>query len=76
VLGAFVSVLIPASISDALGIALYALFISLLVPGSKKSLRLVTLVVFTALLNSVLCIFIPSSWSMIASCLIGAFVGV
>ena len=76
VLGAFVSVLIPASISGALEIALYALFISLLVPGIKKSLRLVTLVIFTALLNAVLSLIIPASWSMIASCLVGAFVGV
>lgn len=76
VLGAFVSVLIPASISGALGIALYALFISLLVPGIKKSLRLVTLVIFTALLNAVLSLIIPSSWAIIASCLIGAIVGV
>ncbi len=76
ILGAFVSVLIPASISGALGIALYALFISLLVPGIKKSLRLVTLVIFTALLNAVLSLFIPSSWSIIVSCLIGALVGV
>lgn len=76
VLGAFVSVLIPASISGALGIALYALFISLLVPGIKKSLRLVTLVIFTALLNAVLSLIIPSSWAIIASCLIGALVGV
>jgi 4-azaleucine resistance transporter AzlC len=76
ILGAFVSVLIPASISGALGIALYALFISLLVPGIKKSLRLVTLVIFTALLNAVLGLIIPSSWAIIVSCLVGAFVGV
>ena len=75
-IGAFVSVLIPASLSDALGIALYALFISLLVPKIKKSVHLITLVIFTALLNAVLGLIIPSSWAIIASCLIGALVGV
>ena len=75
-LGALVSLFIPDAITKALGIALYALFISLLIPGIKKSLRLVTLVIFTALLNAVLSLIIPSSWAMIASCLIGALVGV
>ncbi|MBO5374966.1 MAG: AzlC family ABC transporter permease [Clostridia bacterium] len=75
-LGAFVSMLIPASLSDALGIALYALFISLLVPKIKRSAHLITLVIFTALLNAVLGLIIPSSWAIIASCLIGALVGV
>lgn len=75
-LGALVSLFIPETITKALGIALYALFISLLIPGIKKSLRLVTLVIFTALLNAVLSLIIQSSWAMIASCLIGALVGV
>lgn len=75
-LGALVSLFIPEAITKALGIALYALFISLLIPGIKKSLRLVTLVIFTALLNAVLSLIIQSSWAMIASCLIGALVGV
>lgn len=76
VLGAFVSVLIPQGVSDALGIALYALFISLLVPGVKKSARLIILVIFTALLNTVLSLIIDTSWAIITSCLIGALIGV
>lgn len=75
-LGAFVSVLIPQSISDALGIALYALFIALLVPGVKKSVRLIGLVIMTAILNTLLTLIIDTSWAIIASCLIGAFIGV
>lgn len=78
-IGAFISVLLPSSISDALGIALYALFISLLVPGIKKSLRLIALVVFTAILNTVLTLLLPdtaSSWAIIISCIVGALVGV
>ena len=78
-IGALVSVLIPPVVSDALGIALFALFISLLVPGIKKSWRLITLVCFTGLLNSVLTWLLPdnaSSWAIIISCIVGALVGV
>ncbi len=79
IIGALVSVLIPPIVSDALGIALFALFISLLVPGIKKSWRLITLVCFTALLNTLLTWLLPdgaSSWAIIISCLVGALVGV
>jgi 4-azaleucine resistance transporter AzlC len=79
ILGAFISVLIPPSVSDALGIALYALFISLLLPSVKKSARLVILVVFTAILNTVLTLLLPDSaqsWAIIISSLVSAFVGV
>jgi 4-azaleucine resistance transporter AzlC len=79
ILGAFISVLIPSSVSDALGIALYALFISLLIPSVKKSARLVILVVFTAILNTVLTLLLPDSaqsWAIIISSLVSAFVGV
>lgn len=76
VIGSFVSVLLPSAVSDALGIALYALFISLLVPGIKKSARLVILVILTAALNTVLSLIIDTSWAIILSCLIGALFGV
>lgn len=78
-IGAFVSILIPPVVSDALGIALYALFISLLVPSIKGSVRLVLLVVMTAVINCALTAILPesaSSWAIIISCLIGALIGV
>lgn len=79
VLGAFISMLIPAVVSDALGIALYALFISLLVPSVKRSARLVILIAFTAILNTVLTLLLPESaqsWAIIISSLVASFVGV
>ena len=65
--------------THALGIALFALFIGLLVPKVKSSWRLVTLVCFTGLLNAVLTWILPdnaSSWAIIISCVLGALVGV
>ena len=79
VLGSFISILIPPIVSDALGIALYALFISLLVPSAKRSWRLVALVAITAVFNTLLVAILPegaSSWSIIISSILGALVGV
>lgn len=78
-LGSFISILIPPIVSDALGIALYALFISLLVPSAKRSWRLVALVAITAVFNTLLVAILPegaSSWSIIISSILGALVGV
>lgn len=79
VIGAFLSLIIPPVVSNALGIALPALFIALLVPGIKKSFRLVILVIGTAIINSLLTWALPEdaqSWAMIISSLVGAFVGI
>ena len=75
-LGAFVSGVLPTTVADSLGIALYALFIALVTPDVAKSLRLLLVVAFTAILNTVLCLLLPQSWAIIAATLTGALVGV
>jgi len=76
VLGTFVSVLLPKTVSDSLGIALYALFIALVTPDVKKSLRLLLVVALTAVLNTLLCFILPQSWAIIAATLVGAGLGI
>ncbi len=73
--GVLASNILPKLVADSFGIALYALFISLVTPDVKKNLRLLITVLLTAVLNCVLCIFLPSSWAVIVSTLVGAFVG-
>ena len=75
-IGAYTAFLIPKAISVSLGISLYAMFIGLIVPGIKRNLPLLVLVCGTAVLNTVLSAFIDSSYSLIVSTLVGAFVGV
>ncbi len=75
VVGVLASNILPDIVADSFGIALYALFIALVVPDVKRSLRLLLTVALTALINCVLCLLIPSSWAIIASTLIGAFIG-
>lgn len=68
--------LLPPLVSDSLGVALPALFISLIVPGVRKSARLFAMVVLTAALNTALSAVISGSWAVIASTLLGALAGV
>lgn len=75
-IGAVASDFLPSIVTASLGIALYAMFIGLLMPGLRGNFRLFLLVLFTAVGNSLLSLCIPSSWALIASTLIGAAAGV
>ena len=80
VLGAFVSNAMPESIRVALGITLYAMFIAILVPPSRKSKR-VCCVVLLSIVLSCLMHYLPglrhlsSGWIIILCGLIAAAVG-
>jgi len=74
--GAVFSALLPEIVSMSLGIALYAMFIGLLLPSLNGNFRLLLLAVLTVLCNSILCIFMASSWALIVSTLLCAFIGV
>lgn len=69
---------LPTILADSLGIAFYAAFLGMLLPAVRANLRLLGLVVFTALVNSVLQSFLPSSWavvlSMVGCAAVGTFV--
>lgn len=75
IIGAFANSVLPEAVSNSFGIALYAMFIGLLMPTVKKSARLLALVVVTALINLALRSFLEPSWALIASTLIGAGIG-
>ena len=75
-LGAVLTNFLPAILSASLGVALYALFIALLVPGLKGNGRLAALAVLTAVCNTLLCRVMASSWALILSTLLCAFLGV
>ena len=75
VIGSFATSILPESVSGSLGISLYAMFIALLVPKVKTNVRLLAVVVLTALINFALQQFIEPSWSLIVSTLVGAGIG-
>jgi 4-azaleucine resistance transporter AzlC len=74
--GALVTGILPEIINDGLGIALYAMFIALLIPNIKQNLKLALTVGLTALINLFARLVIPASWALIVATLVGAAAGV
>lgn len=75
-IGAFSSGILPQLVTDSLSIALYAMFIALLIPNVKHNFRLGLLVVITALVNMGLQQVMASSWALIVATLVCAALGV
>lgn len=75
-LGGLAVTFLPKIVSDSLGIALYAVFVALLIPSLKKNLRLALLVLATAALNALLRQVLDSSWALIAATLLAALAGI
>ena len=76
VVGIVASNILPQSLAASFGVALYALFLALIVPDVKKDFRLLMTVLLTVALNTLLMVFMESSWAIIISTLVGAGIGV
>ena len=74
--GSLMTDFLPKIVIDSFSIALYAAFLGLLLPSIKHNHRLIILVVGTGLLNWLLQIFLPASWSLILAMVLGAAIGV
>ncbi len=75
-LGAMMTGALPASVANSFGIALYAVFLSMLIPGAKGNTRLLLLVLFTAFMNWALRFVLSTAWALVISMVLGAFIGV
>ena len=75
-IGAIISDVLPQIIAKSLGITLYAMFIALLVPKIKGSLKLILLVLLTAIVNTLLSLIMSSGNALIISALLCAAAGV
>ena len=74
-LGILFSSVLPSIVSKSLGVSLYAMFIGLLVPNMKKSIRLLYVVVLSMIVNWGLNQFLSSSLSILISTLGCALIG-
>ncbi|WP_010093771.1 AzlC family ABC transporter permease [Ornithinibacillus scapharcae] len=75
-LGGVLGEVIPEALSQSMGVALYAMFIGLLVPSVKKEFR-VGLIAIIAMLINVICLqFMSSGWAIVAGTVLGGFSGV
>ena len=75
IIGALASDFLPQLVTASLGIALYAMFIGILVPDLKGSGPLALLVLLTAVCNALLAQVMASSWALVLSTLVCAFAG-
>lgn len=80
VLGSFVGGILgdvmPESISQSLGIALYAMFIALLIPSIKIKFRYGFIAGIAMILNFLFSFQFAEGWSIVASTLLASFIGI
>lgn len=68
---------LPKTLSMSMGIALYALFVAMVVPEMKKSKYVTAIVILSGIINSVgkEISFIPKGWSIIIAIICASFAG-
>lgn len=71
-IGYVIGTSLPQTLQQSMSIALYALFIALLVPSLKKHRKIIFLAGLAAIFNSMLALFIPSGWAIIIATLASA----
>ncbi len=76
-LGGVVGEIIPERLSQSMGIALYAMFIGLLVPSVKKNKKIALIAVLAMLINA-LCVQLGMStgWAIVLGTMIGGSAGI
>lgn len=74
--GGLLGEIIPEQISQSMGVALYALFIGLLVPAVKKELRVALVAVIAMLINVIFSQFVSSGWAIVLGTVLGGLSGV
>lgn len=75
-IGGILGNVIPEQLSQSMGIALYALFIGLLVPSIKKNMRVVLIVIVAMAVNFVFSQIMSDGWAIVLGTLIGGLSGV
>ncbi len=65
--GYIVGSALPSSVQGGMGIALYAMFIGLLIPTAKKSAKALLLAVLAGVLNYLFSKLLPVGWAIVAA---------
>jgi len=75
-LGGILGEVIPEQLSQSMGIALYAMFIGLLIPSVKKEWRAGLVAVIAMLINVICSQFMSEGWSIVFGTVLGGLSGV
>lgn len=75
-LGGLLGEIIPEQLSQSMGIALYAMFIGLLVPSVKKEARVGLIAIIAILINVIASQFVSSGWAIVFGTVFGGLAGI
>lgn len=78
VLGAYVNKILPESLSDSMGITLYAMFIAIIIPASRRNRSVLLVLITSVIISSVIYFampFISSGWAVIISAVLSSALG-
>ena len=75
IIGTLATNYLPLNLIQAMNIALYALFIAIVVPAAKGNSKLLVIVICAAVLNVVLSKFMDSCWAILCTIIVCSFVG-
>lgn len=75
VIGATASDYLPVDLVNAMNVALYALFIAIIVPPAKKNFKLMSVIVSAAVLNIILTSFINACWAILITIVCCSLIG-
>src|SRR5699024_8365626 len=74
--GGLLGEIIPATLSQSMGIALYAMFIGLLIPSVKQNMKIGFIAIIAMLINLLASQFMSEGWAIVAGTLIGGATGI
>ena len=75
VIGGLGARIIPPTISTGMGVGLYAMFIGLLVPHVRQSLKIGAVALVSMCLNAIFQIFFEAGWAIVLATILGALFG-
>ncbi|MBM7571422.1 AzlC family ABC transporter permease [Aquibacillus albus] len=75
-IGGVLGDIIPEALSQSMGIALYAMFIGLLIPSLKKEVKLTFIALTAMLINYASSQYVDTGWAIVLGTLIGGFTGI
>ncbi len=75
-LGGLLGEIIPEQLSQSMGVALYAMFIGLLIPSVKKELKFGLIAIIAMLINVIANQFVSSGWAIVLGTVLGGLTGV
>ncbi|WP_188456576.1 AzlC family ABC transporter permease [Virgibacillus oceani] len=75
-LGGVLGEIIPEKLSQSMGIALYAMFIGLLVPSVKKEIKVGLIAIIAMLINALCSLFMSDGWAIVFGTVLGGLSGI